>query len=331
LGRVPRTAAVGVPRTAAARLRSTRRTFGYYPLAFEIAGAGPVQWVEQDPLDAAILYAATGNLAASGRTTVRRSDDGGRTWQEIYVAQAGATRTTVEPHLVVDPAKRDRLWLFGLEAGVLLSEDRGATWASAGFAVETTNPGWTMVSRLVPSPADLAQVFLLWNGRLYRGVLPPRQRVAAEYQYGDRFWITGDTAEAQSQDYRANEAFRTGQRFGLWSAATAPAGAVPFCRFQGNPAHDQTSRFLTLEGSECGALRGDAGWVLEGQGEYFAVPAGPGGQCASGLVAVTRFVNGLHNANHRYVVDPQVASEMRTRGWIREGVAFCARPLGSNE
>jgi hypothetical protein len=162
---------------------------------------------------------------------------------------------------------------------------------------------------------------------LYRAVLPPRNRVAVEYQYGDRFWITGDSAEALSQDYRANEAVRTGRPFGFWSAADAPTGAKAVCRFQGNPTRGQTSRFLTLQGSECDTLRNDAGWVLEGEGESFAVPAGPGGECAPEHIAVTRFVNGLRNANHRYVAESGVAAQMRGRGWIEEGVAFCARPL----
>jgi hypothetical protein len=106
---------------------------------------------------------------------------------------------------------------------------------------------------------------------------------------------------------------------------------VPFCRFQGRPALGQTSRFLTLQGGECQALGADPAWVLEGEAEYFAVPAGADGSCAPGLVAVTRFVNGLRNANHRFVSDAKTAGEMRDRGWIREGVAFCARSLGSNE
>jgi hypothetical protein len=295
---------------------------GQHWSTFEIVGAGPILWIKQDPLEAGVLYAATWT---SG-TTVRRSDDGGRTWQAIYVAEGQ------EPRLVIDPARPDRLWLFGLEAGALLSEDRGTTWTSVGFgAVGPISPDYHIVSSLVASPADRYQVYIVWNGHLYRGEFAPRQRVAIEYRYGDRFWITGDPAEAVSQDYRANDAVRTGQRFGLWSGLTAPAGAVPLCRFQGRPAYGQSSRFVAVEGAECSVVKSIPQFALEGEGEYYALAPDASGACAAGTVPVRRFNNLQGDVNHRYVADPAIASEMLARGWYDEGVRMCARPLGEGE
>jgi hypothetical protein len=316
---------------APSRLFVTTESFGAFVstdsgqhwVGFAIAGAGPVRWVRQDPVDAAVLYAATGSWSASAGTTLQRSDDGGNTWQVIHVS-AQQTR------LVVDPVMPERLWLFGPLTGLLLSEDRGATWASVGFAFDTSLPGST-VTRLVPSPSDRNQVYLVWNGRLYRGEFPARARVAVEYQQDDRFWVTADPAEAGFMDYRANDAIRSGESFGLWSPLTAPARAIGVCRFQGNPARGQHSRFITLQGPECEAVKRDPRWVLEGENEWFAMSAAADGSCAASLLPVTRFRNGKVDANYRYVVDATVAAHMRARGWYDEGVSMCARPLGSNE
>jgi photosystem II stability/assembly factor-like uncharacterized protein len=299
-----------------------------------VASIGRIGWVRQDPHHADRLYAWRNR--GEETSSILRSDDGGTTWKVIFEFRGSSFFWRV-PVLTADGARRNRLWLAGIEEGVFVSDDGGQNWRNVGFkgyvgmATPTALDIVQIARELATTPADSAHVYLVQGSLLYRGLAAPRDRVAVEYQYGDRFWVTGDGGEAASQDFRLNEAARTGQRFGFWTLDTAPAGNRPICRFQGNPEHGQTSRFITLEGSECQSLRGDSGWTLEGEREYFAMPAGPGGSCAAGLVAVTRFVNGLRNANHRYVVDSEVANEMRARGWIQEGVAFCARPLGSNE
>jgi hypothetical protein len=308
--------------------------------AFPFRPGGHIFWVQQDPANASVIYASA-ELPDVGRGIVR-STDSGNTWQMIYpIDQLGTAFGAANyGELAIDPVRSNRLWLSSVRAGVLLSEDRGASWQAVGFLPEryacSPNPCTsldpnTIVSVVVASPTDSAQVYLIWKGRLYRGVLTPRKRVAVEYQYGDRFWITGDAAEAISQDYRANEARRTGQRFGLWGPLDAPAGAVGICRFQGNPAHGQESRFIAVEGSECDIVKGSPAFVLEGEGEYFAIPPTATGGCAEGLVAVRRFNNLESNVNHRYVSDASVAAEMRASGWYDEGVRLCARPLGSDE
>lgn len=294
------------------------------------------RWVKQDPFDDQVLYAWGDGGGFGAWPPLMRSDDGGKTWLAIFQVANSRYNDELQPTVVPDPSRRGRLWLTGLEAGVFLSQDGGSTWTNVGFAAVAGpySPSLldrdSIVSELVTSPDDSAQVYLVHRGRLYRGLLAPAGRVAVEYSYGDRFWLTGDRGEALFQDHRANDAVRTGERFGLWSPLDAPPGAAGICRFQGNPARGQTSRFVTLQGAECEALKRSADWRLEGEGEYFAMPPGPGG-CAAGLAPVTRFFNGKALNNHRYVTTARAAGEMRARGWIEEGLAMCARPLGEGE
>jgi photosystem II stability/assembly factor-like uncharacterized protein len=295
---------------------------------------GPADWslqsVTQDPFRGEVIYGF--GQKVGGVQEHRRSDDGGATWTTIWGAF-----TQYPPELLVDPAFKDRLWLFGV-AGVHLSDDGGRTWQALGLAADAS-PGWphtgfdpqTRVTSVVPDPTDSSRVYAIRNGRLYRGVVPARAPVAVEYRYGDRYWITGSAAEAISQDHRGNEATRTGRSFGLWNAAGAPAGAKAICRFQGDRGHGQESRFIAIEGFECDVVKAGRAFVLEGQGEYFAVSPTAQGDCPAALLPVRRFNNLQSNVNHRYVADAATADEMRAAGWYDEGVRMCARPLGADE
>jgi photosystem II stability/assembly factor-like uncharacterized protein len=309
----------------------------------DVDGVSNIAWIRQDPQNADVLYAFAEQPRASVygpvEGSILRSSDGGATWPPVFAVHNSQSHDYygVDVTLTVDPMRAGRLWLAGLEAGVYLSEDSGRTWSWLGFRADGATcdcsgiDGSTIVSRVVPSLDDTTQAYLVHKNRLFKVTLPQRTRVAVEYRYGDRFWLAVDAAEAGSQDYRGNEALRTGLTFALWSAADAPAGAVGTCRFQGNPSRGQSSRFITLQGAECEGLRGQPAFVLEGENESYAMPAGADGSCAVGLARVTRFYNGQRDVNHRWVADPAAVNEMRARGWIEEGTAFCARPLGSNE
>jgi len=72
---------------------------------------------------------------------------------------------------------------------------------------------------------------------------------------------------------------------------------------------------------------------LNNEGYDFAVPlpAAPptqSGTCPSNAQSlVYRMFNNLsvsNNSNHRYVVSQARINEMKARGWMDEGVAFCA-------
>jgi photosystem II stability/assembly factor-like uncharacterized protein len=287
-------------------------------------------WVEQDPHDARVLY-GSGTLTDGTRNVIARSDDGGQSWRAIH--EFPRLEWNVG-QLTADPYRPGRVWL-SVHTGLMRSDDRGETWTSVGFASgERTigDPGERLrVSKVLPVPADDVQAYLVADTRLARTTGSFTPRVAVEYRYGDRYWVSGDRGETASQDYRGYEAVRTGERFGLWSHAERPAGAVPVCRFQGNPAYGQTSRFIALAGSECDIVKASPAFALEGDGEYFVVPPTREGTCPAGLVSVSRFNNLEANVNHRYVADAATAAQMRAAGWYDEGVRMCARPLGSNE
>ena len=313
--------------------RDTAATWGKAAFGLD----GTVDWVRQDPLRPNVLYARTPANGATqfdeGPARIFRSDDGGTTWTFIYNAENrenyfSALDTGRNPSLTIDPVRSERLWLTGLEAGIRFSADSGAHWSAMGLEAEFVPfVGYnhaSVASGLALSPADPDFVYVIWKNRLMRGEIGRNTVVAAEFKWNDeeRYWVSGDPGEALSQDYRAAELTRTGATFAVWQPQAAPAGATGVCRFQGNPAYGQHSRFITLQGAECEALKRSPAWVLEGADEFFAMsPAN--GKCAADLVAVTRFFNGRADVNHRYVSDPAVAEEMRARGWIEEGVAFC--------
>jgi hypothetical protein len=305
---------------------------------FGTQGIGQIGWVRQDVSQAETLYAweKPPQPVTTSRSTIFRSDDSGVTWRSIFVVDNPVLGGP--PAMELDPARPGRIWLWGLESGVFLSEDRGESWRNVGFAADYVyyNPGspygsYQVARDVAPMTTGSGDVYVVHLGHLYRGSVASREPIAIEYQYGDRFWITGDPAEAVSQDYRANEARRTGRRFGLWGAATRHAGAVAICRFQGRRDYGQDSRFIAVEGSECDTVKASPAFVLEGEGEYFAVAPTAQGGCAEGLIAVRRFNNLASNVNHRYVADAPTAAEMRAAGWYDEGVRLCARPLAPGE
>jgi hypothetical protein len=312
-------------------------TFG----RFDVAAIAPVRAIRADAKRANVLYAIRQPREGTDGELLR-SDDSGVSWKSIFAYRNYIRYVDLPTRLQVNPERTDELWLYGLAAGVQHSTDGGQSWTNLGFEArtwigangETIVDSTEIVSQLVLNVADPGVVYAGRGSRWYRGSPSVRpDPVIAEFQYeGDRYWTAVNAAEARSQSYRLEpgEVLRTGLRFGAWRGDDAPAGALAACRFQGNPSRGQHSRFITLEGPECEAVKRDPAYSLEGEGEFFAVPPGPRG-CAEGLVAVKRFFNRQADRNHRYVTDSAVGAETRARGWIEEGIAFCARPLGENE
>lgn len=111
---------------------------------------------------------------------------------------------------------------------------------------------------------------------------------------------------------------RTGFQF---EAFRDPAYGVPVCRFY---AFGPNSHFYTANAAECAALKADGGgWIYEKSEFSIAVPVN--GSCG-GSIPVWRFYNNrfmFNDSNHRFTADAGVRDEMRARGWIDEGIAFC--------
>jgi hypothetical protein len=119
---------------------------------------------------------------------------------------------------------------------------------------------------------------------------------------------------------------RTARVFGAYpDAASAPADAVPVCRFYGNvAAGGPNSHFFTAEPAECAAVKNDPGWRFEGIAFHVRIPTG--GACPSGTDPVRRNYNrrfAQHDSNHRYGTDPALYDEMAAIGWAAEGIVMC--------
>lgn len=140
----------------------------------------------------------------------------------------------------------------------------------------------------------------------------------------DHYFMAYDGAEAAGIDF-FNAA---GPGWSRTGASFRPGGSVPVCRFYGTPGIGPNSHFYTADPDECDGVKRDPGWTYEGIGFYTTRPAN--GACTAPLVPVHRlyndgFAHGV-DSNHRYVVDTALVAPMVARGWIHEGVVFCAKP-----
>ena len=147
-------------------------------------------------------------------------------------------------------------------------------------------------------------------------------------------WSTGDQQALDSGAFGAGWV-RTGQGFGAYGTlerargngyafdACAPQGAcLPIKRFY---APGPNSHFFTGLASDVAILdRPGSGWLLENVAFYTAMPDASG-RCSG--TAVYRLYNNRaaqNDSNHRYTADETARALMTARGWVDEGVAFCA-------
>ena len=107
-----------------------------------------------------------------------------------------------------------------------------------------------------------------------------------------------------------------------------PDGALPICRFYSPPGRGGSNTHFYGRRTDCQFLHTYAGVVNEGYDFAAPPPAVSTGACpANASVPVYRLFNNLavsNNGNHRYVVSLARIEEMKSRGWVDEGVAFCA-------
>ena len=114
---------------------------------------------------------------------------------------------------------------------------------------------------------------------------------------------------------------RTGEAF-TTNTMDSCRGVLPVFRFYGTGFN---SHFFTVDSEECGAVHdSDPGWVFEGNAFGAMMPVE--GACPASTVTVYRLYKDrarFLDSNHRYVVRPDLYTEMMARGWIGEGVAMC--------
>jgi Repeat of unknown function (DUF5648) len=176
--------------------------------------------------------------------------------------------------------------------------------------------------------AMLASLALLPAAAFFAGVRPDPDVITVQEYVNDltgHYFLVSDALEKQAVDSGAEGAgwHPTGFQFSAYGATTGRApGNV--CRFY---APGPNSHFFTASPFECDLLRDhpELGWIYEGVRFEVFVPVN--GACAANLVPVHRFYNNraqFGDTNHRYSGDDATRAEMQAKGWIDEGIAFCA-------
>lgn len=145
------------------------------------------------------------------------------------------------------------------------------------------------------------------------------------------YFMTSRPAEQSLLDGLPANFVRTGMQFSALDAVTQPVVAdalqpSPICRFYASPERGGSSTHFYGRQSDCQFLNTLTG--LSNEGYDFAAPLPIHGVCPPNApTAVYRLFNNpsaSNNGNHRYVVSPARRAEMKARGWLDEGVAFCA-------
>jgi hypothetical protein len=166
------------------------------------------------------------------------------------------------------------------------------------------------------------------------GPNPPSTVDVVEYQNiaVGHYFLTADAGEQETLDSGAAGPgwYRTGRGFRAFAYPQSYGfvGEVVWVdRFHGTPGSGPNSHFFTADPAESSGLkRSGSGWSYEGPA--FAATSYTG-QCVSGEPIHRLFNNRamLNDANHRYVAASGDIGEMQLKGWIDEGVAFCAYPM----
>lgn len=153
--------------------------------------------------------------------------------------------------------------------------------------------------------------------------------------YLDLYFITADAEEQiTAESGTVGWWRRTGYTF-------KSGGTFPVCRFHGNPRINPASGspygpntyFYSAELSTCNSLNAifdpNAKSMAFDRFDFFTTPAVER-TCAPFLVPVYRaYNNGFalgFESNHRYSTDRNAILEVVARGWIDEGIRFCAPP-----
>src|SRR5512143_1064764 len=145
---------------------------------------------------------------------------------------------------------------------------------------------------------------------------------AVEYYHAGygQYFVTASPHEAAALDAGVFPGWgRTGESFGVLDLDTA--GAANVCRFwSGQTFAPKSSHFYTPFDGECAIVKGNPGWLFEG--DVFAVMLpDPAGACAAETVPLYRlYNNGQGGApNHRYTTRLTTRSERVVQGWVPEG------------
>jgi hypothetical protein len=155
----------------------------------------------------------------------------------------------------------------------------------------------------------------------------------------DHYFMTLDGFEAALLDDHPEMGWvRTGRTFGSLHPFDIP-GTSKGCRFYGDPVIGPNSHFYSTQDYECQGLLalqqstppGVPAWHFEAY--TFSATNPVDGQCPPNLSPVYRAFSGPVSSaagpNHRYTTDVALYQAMLAKGFIGEGVHFCAPPRPS--
>lgn len=119
---------------------------------------------------------------------------------------------------------------------------------------------------------------------------------------------------------------RTGQSFKVMTGAGA--GSSPVCRFYIPPGKGN-SHFYGRGTQECDATKAANPTFVNEDPQFFHMTLPSQGMCPAGMRNVYRVFSNRADANHRYMVDVAIRTQMTGRGWLAEGdgadlVVMCA-------
>ncbi len=166
--------------------------------------------------------------------------------------------------------------------------------------------------------------FSVWSDRVPSTLT--RSVIEFSYDNGNRFFITGRADEIAVLDSNPQLFSRTGQRFVTTEPLYRDQGVSAVCRFYVPPQSSGKSTHFYGSDQECQMVNSVIGFVYEGFD--FATVKPVNGVCPSASpVAVTRMFNNKAatlEGNHRYTTSAAIKQQMLSRGWVDEGVVFCA-------
>ena len=227
---------------------------------------------------------------------------------------------------------------------------------TVGACCGRRDPDWTLGGRSIAGWLDTSTPGdgLTWVNQSGGALIVIRspspaiaQRTAVEYfaKNLQRFFFTARVDDQRSLDANPTQFARTGMQFGAFDGTVVPPkvgvievgppqplfrpdGALPICRFYSAPLRGGSNTHFYGRRAECQLLNTYAEVVNEGYDFAAPPPASSSGTCpANAAVPVYRLYNNQsasNNGNHRYVVSLARIDEMKLRGWLDEGIAFCA-------
>ncbi len=199
----------------------------------------------------------------------------------------------------------------------------GAKAIRGGQATATIDP----YIEIDPTFANAAQYSLVFSTGITQQ-LPPATVVEYYNAALDHYFITWLPSEIAILDAgtQIKGWVRTGQTFKTYTSSRT--GTSPVCRYYIPPALGN-SHFFGRGTAECNATgQSNPSFVLEDPA-FMQMFLPVAGACASDTTPVYRVFSNRSDANHRYMTDKAIRSQMVAKGWLAEGdgpdlVVMCA-------